>query len=126
MALLDLLKRMFRRGDVPDDTRRLFESARSTQDLLRGLDDMLTTNEVYSGDIDSEIGKLEALEGAAIGKIKSGALSDRQKRNELTRVKRLRKQMDDYEKRKGIYDRNINLHLSMISKIKDMHAMPAN
>lgn len=123
MALLDVFKRLFTRDDIPDETRRLFESARSTQELLRGLDHLLTTNEVQFKELDDEINKLERLEQIEVGRIKTGELTGRQKRNALLYIKRLRKQMDAYEQRLRIYDRNMNLHLNLISKIQDIEAM---
>ncbi|MHC4390808.1 MAG: hypothetical protein ACYS22_05750 [Planctomycetota bacterium] len=123
MSLLSQLKKLFTRQEIPEETRKLFDSSRSTHDLLRGLDDLLTRNEVEFKELDYEIQKLEALEKAEIDKIKTGEVGGRQKRNVLLHVRRLRKQLDNYEKRLRIYDRNMNLHLSLISKIQDVEAM---
>ncbi|GIW70693.1 MAG: hypothetical protein KatS3mg102_0235 [Planctomycetota bacterium] len=123
MALLDRIKSLFVRPDLPEETRRLFETARSTRELLHGLDRLLTHNEVELNELDRELAKLEALERSEAAKVRAGVVDGRRKKSVLFQIQRLRRQMDLYEQRQRIYRHNINLHLQLIGKIQEMEAM---
>ncbi|MBI4576486.1 MAG: hypothetical protein HY722_09515 [Planctomycetes bacterium] len=123
MNLMDRLRGLFSRRTLPDDTRALFQEAHSTREVLKGLDDLLTRNELEHGVVNKEIAALEAREQAEIARVRAGDLPPRQKRNALLAIQRLRKQMDNLENRLAIYDKNMNLHINLIGKIQDMEAM---
>lgn len=123
MSLMDRLRSLFTKRAVPDDTRALFQNAKTTRELLKGLDDLLTRNELEHDVVNREITALEEREQAEIRRVQGGELPPRQKRNALLAIKRLRKQMDNLANRLAIYDKNMNLHINLIGKIQDMEAM---
>ncbi|HVY61711.1 MAG TPA: hypothetical protein VHF22_08660 [Planctomycetota bacterium] len=123
MTLLEKLKSLFNRDEIPDETKQIFDSAKTPADLLRGLDNLLTRNEVEAKDLNDEITRVEETAVAEEERVRSGSLPERQKRNALLTIKRLRKTMDNYEGRLRIYERNMNLHLNLIGKIQQMEAM---
>jgi hypothetical protein len=123
MSLLDRLKELFARDEIPEEAKRVFDRATTPKELLRGLDELLTTNEVEFKDLERELERLEERERAEIARIREGAVEGRQKRNALLSIQRLRKQMDNYESRLRIYDRNMTLHLGLIGKIQEIEAM---
>jgi hypothetical protein len=123
LTLLEKLKNLFNRDEIPDETKQIFDSAKTPTDLLRGLDMLLTRNEVEAKELNDEITKIEEQCVGEEDAIRAGALPERQKRNALMKIKRLRKTMDNYEGRLRIYERNMNLHLNLIGKIQQMEAM---
>jgi hypothetical protein len=123
MSILDHLRGLFRRSDMPDEVRRAFERARTPRDLLRELDRVLTENEVEYKDLERELERLEEKERLESAKIREGAVEGRQKRSTLLSIQRLRRQMDNLESRLRIYDRNMSLHQNLIGKIQEMEAM---
>jgi hypothetical protein len=123
VTLLEKLKALFNRDEIPDEAKLIFDSAKTPADLLRGLDELLTRNEVEAKELNEEITKTEMLAQDEEDKVRTGNLPERQKRQALLHVKRLRKQMDNYEGRLRIYERNMNLHLNLIGKIQQMEAM---
>jgi hypothetical protein len=123
VSLLERIKNLFTRPDLPEETKRLFDKAKSTDELLRGLDHVLTHNEMELRELDREMAKLEALEKSESAKVKAGEVDGRRKRNVLYHITRLRKQMDLYEQRSRIYRHNIDLHMRLIGRIQEMEAM---
>lgn len=123
MSVLDRLKGLFGRDEIPDEAKRVFDRATTPRELLRGLDELLTTNEVEFKELERELERLEAHEKDEMTRVRDGLVDGRQKRNALLSIQRLRKQMDNYENRLRIYDRNMNLHLSLIGKIQEIEAM---
>ncbi len=123
MTLLERLKALFTRDEIPDEAKLIFDKAKTPSDLLRGLDNLLTRNEVEARELNDEITKIEKQTSDVEEEIRAGALPERQKRNSLLLVKRLRKTMDNYEGRLRIYERNMTLHLNLIGKIQQMEAM---
>lgn len=121
--LFDKLKELLTRRPVSDETLRIVEKSGSTRELLHGLDALHTRNEMEFNEVTREIEKLESIEVDESGKIRSGELSDRRKRNSLLRIRRLRKQMENLDNRLKIYDRNMSLHLNLIGKVQEMEAM---
>lgn len=121
--IFDKLKALFSRGDMPEEARGLFQQATTTRELLQGLDELLTRNELEFNELNREIAQLEEIEQEEIQKVRGGQLNDRVKQNTLLYIKRLRKQMDNLQNRLYIFDKNINLHLNLIAKIQDMEAM---
>src|SRR5687767_1212769 len=114
MTLLEKLKHLFTRDEIPDETKEIFDKAKTPADLLKGLDSLLDRNQVELDVLNDEITRVER---AALGeeeRVRTGDLPEREKRNSLLKIKRLRKTMDNYEARQRIYERNINLHLNLM------------
>lgn len=123
MGLLDRVKAVFTREQLPDDTKLLLSGVPDVHGLRRGLDEIVTRNEVELKEVEREIEKLAKIEAAEKEKIKSLALNEREKMNTLRYVKRLRRRMDSYDKRHKIHQDNIDLHLALLDRIDEMEAM---
>jgi hypothetical protein len=124
MNILDKLRNLFSRGGgIPDEARTVIENARSTRELLTGLDAVLTRNEMEFNKLKKEIDKVVGILSDEEAKVQDGDLQGRQKRYTLQYIKRLRSHLDNLDHRMTIYDKNINLHIQLIGKIQDMEAM---
>lgn len=123
MALLDKLKRLVGRHDVPPETQSLFEKAGSADEVLYKLDTHLTRNQVEFKKLEKQISRLEDLEQSEISKIKNGEVTGRQKDNALMTIRRLRQQLDSCLARQRIFDKNMILHINLINRIRDVQAM---
>src|SRR5271169_840257 len=122
-GLLDKIKGLFVKKQVPDETRLLLEGVENVHELRRGLDEIVTRNEVELKEVEREIDKLEKMEISEKDKVKAGSLAEREKKNTLLAIKRLRTRMESYQKRHKIHEDNIDLHLSLLDKIDEMEAM---
>ncbi len=123
MGLLDRIKGFFTKETMPDETRLLLAGVENVHELRRGLDEIVTRNEVELKEVEREIDKLEKIELAEKDKVKAGTLSPREKDNTLRYIKRLRTRMDSYQKRHKIHQENIDLHLALLDRIDEMEAM---
>jgi hypothetical protein len=123
MGLLDKLKGFFTKETMPDETRLLLAGVENVSELRRGLDEIVTRNEVELKEVEREIDKLEKIELAEKDKVKAGTLAAREKDNTLRYIKRLRTRMDSYQKRHKIHQENIDLHLALLDRIDEMEAM---
>ena len=121
--LFDKIKMLFSRPEIPDETKGILSGATTTREILEGIDELLTRNELEFNEVNREIGKLEDIEVEEMDKVRSGNLPQRAKQNTLLYIKRIRKQMDNLQNRLNIFDKNINLHQNLIAKIQDMEAM---
>lgn len=121
--LLDRLKQLFQRSEIPRDARDLINNAGNVRDLLDGLDKLITQNEVEVRKVNDEMAALEEVESREISKVRSGELPDRSKNNVLRQIQRLRKQMDNLEERQRIYNRNINLQIDLVGRVQALDAM---
>lgn len=120
---MDRLRRLFGRKEIPVEARDLLARADNPQDMLRGLDELITRNEVEVDRIHKEIEALEAVEGQEKDRVREGELAERSRNNALRRIQRLRKQMDNLEERLRIYNRNINLQIHLAGKVQALEAM---
>ena len=123
MNLLAKFTNLFSKGGIPEEAKNALEGARTTQELLTGLDAVLTKNEMEFNKLKKEIDRVVAILDDEEGKITEGDLKGRQKRYTLQYIKRLRSHLDNLDHRMTIYDKNINLHIQLIGKIQDMEAM---
>lgn len=123
MNILDKIRKMFSRGEMPEEARSVIRDAKTTQEALAGLDSVLTKNEIEINKLKKEIDKVDGILQEEEGKIRDEKVQGRQKRYTLQYVKRLRGHLDNLENRMSIYDKNINLHIKLIGKIQDMEAM---
>jgi len=121
--LMDKIKKLFGNREVPREARDLLLDAKTPKELLRGLDELITCNEMEVNGVNRELEALEELEGREIERVRSGGLPERSKNNVLRRVQRLRKQMDNLEERQRIYNRNINLQIHLVGRTQALDAM---
>jgi carbon monoxide dehydrogenase subunit G len=124
MNLLEKIKNLFSKGGIPEEVKNVLADAKTTQQLLTGLDEVLTRNEMEFNKLKKEIDRVVSVLDEEEGKIKEEEdLSGRQKRYTLQYIKRLRSHLDNLDHRMTIFDKNINLHIQLIGKIQDMEAM---
>lgn len=124
MSLLERIKGLFSRTQLPEETQLLLSGVQDVDELLRGLDDITTRNEVEARTIEREIEKLSRMEQAHKEKITAGqTLVEREKLTTLREIQRLRRRMDSLEKRHRIHQDNIDLHLGLFDRISEMQAM---
>ena len=121
--VMDRIRRLLGRKEVPVEARDILASAETPQEMLRGLDELITRNELEIDRIHQEIEALETVEGQEKERIRSGDLAERSRNNTLRRIGRLRKQMDNLEERLRIYNRNINLQHHLVGKVQALEAM---
>jgi hypothetical protein len=123
MGLLEKIAALFQRDEVPDEAKALLAGVKTTAELLHGLDMLVTRNELELEELNREIDKLERQEREEMERVRGGAVDGRAKQNVLRRIQRLRKQMDNYENRVRIFNRNVELHQTLIAKIQEIEAM---
>ncbi len=121
--LIEKLKRLFGRKEIPREARDLLCDAQTSRELLHGLDELIARNEVEVQGINRDIESLEGMEQNETVRVRSGELPGRTKNNVLRRIQRLRQQMDNLEERQRIYNRNINLLIRLVGRIQALEAM---
>ena len=117
------IRELLAKNRLPPGTDELLARVEDTGQLLRGLDEMVTRNEVAVNELNRELAALEGLEAEEKERIRSGSLGPRTRTSVLRRILRLRQQMDHTEDRLKIHDRNIRLHLDLIGTLKQIEAM---
>src|SRR5205085_8997888 len=70
MSVLERLKGLFGRDEIPDEAKRVFDRAQTPRELLRGLDELLTTNEVEFKELERELEKTEGKEREEMARIR--------------------------------------------------------
>ncbi len=123
MSLLDKIKGLFARTALPEETQLLLSGVADVAELRRGLDEIVTRNEVEARDIEREIEKLAKMEVAQKARVAEGSITQREKINVLREIKRLQRRMNSLEKRHRIHQDNIDLHLGLFDRITEMEAM---
>ncbi|MCA8959544.1 MAG: hypothetical protein KDC38_03480 [Planctomycetes bacterium] len=121
--IMQKIKRLFGRREIPVEARELLRGATTPRQLLSGLDELITRNEMEVNGVNREIEALERVESTEVERIREGQLPERSKYNVLRRIQRLRKQMDNLEERQRIYNRNINLQIHLVGRIQSLEAM---
>ncbi len=121
--VMERIRQLFGRKEVPVEARDILANATNAQEMLKGLDELITRNEVEVDRIHKEIESLEEAEEQEKERVRGGELADRSRNNALRRVGRLRKQMDNLEERLRIYNRNINLQIHLAGKVQALEAM---
>jgi hypothetical protein len=117
------VKELLAQSRLPPGTGELLAQVKDTAELLRGLDEMVTRNELAVSELNQELAALEELEAEEKDRVRSGRLGRRTRASILRRILRLRQQMDHIEDRLRIHDRNIRLHLDLIGTLKQIDAM---
>jgi hypothetical protein len=123
MSIMEKLKSLFQREDLPDETRQLYQNSANARDLIKGLEAQRGRNEIDLRDNEEQLISLEKAIGQEEESIRRGALTPTQETIILRRIERLEKQRANLEKQVSIYNENVNLHLNLISKIQEMEAM---
>ena len=121
MSLFEKIKSMFQ--DQPGEAEQAIKDSRSTREMLENLDELITRNEVELHKAHQELGRLEASEGLGIEKVRTGRVGEREKDMVLMQVRRTRSQMENLKLRADILNKNIELHLNLVGKIRAMEAM---
>jgi hypothetical protein len=123
VGLLDKIKAVFTREKIPEETKLLLSGVTDVAALRRGLDEIITRNEVERRVVERECDKLGKIEDEEKGKIREGQLNDREKLNSLRYIKRLGRRIESYEKRQKIHEENVDLHQALMDRIDEMEAM---
>lgn len=120
--MLSRFAQLFKRKEIPEKARIVYESSKNLDELVEGLDRLKTENELEFNRLKEEVLHLEEEEQTLILELQNG-LTERRKKFTLQAIQRCRKQMENLERRMSIHDRNILLHLTLIGKILDLEAM---
>ncbi|MHC4937085.1 MAG: hypothetical protein ACYTGJ_12835 [Planctomycetota bacterium] len=120
---MERIRRLFGGKEIPVEARDILARATTPQEMLGGLDELITRNELEIDRIHREIEALEAVEEREKSRVREGDLPDRSRNNTLRRIGRLRKQMDNLEERLRIFNRNINLQHHLVGKVQALGAM---
>ncbi len=123
MKLMDRLKALFQRPDIPAETRDAFARASTPAELVRILDDLSGRNGIELKRAEQELFAVSKALEAEEGRIREGGLPQAVRTSVLRTIERLRKQRDNFDARTGIFNGNINLHLNLIARIQEMEAM---
>ena len=123
MSIMEKLKGLFQRADLPDETRQLYLHAANPRDLVKGLETLRGRNEIDLRENEEQLIGLEKAMTAEENSIRKGGLTATEETIILRRLERLGKQRANLEKQVSIYNENVNLHLNLIAKIQEMEAM---
>ena len=123
MSVMDKLKNLFQRADLPDETRQLYLNAANPRDLVKGLETLRGRNEIDLRENEEELIGLEKAIILEENTIRKGGQTPTEETIILRRIERLEKQRGNLEKQVAIYNENVNLHLNLIAKIQEMEAM---
>jgi hypothetical protein len=123
MSIMEKLRSLFQREDLPDETRQLYQNSANPKDLIKGLEAQRGRNEIDLRENEEQLISIEKAIGLEEESIRKGGLTPTQETIILRRVERLEKQRANLEKQVSIYNENVNLHLNLISKIQEMEAM---
>lgn len=123
MSIMEKLKNLFQRSDLPDETRQLYQNAANPRDLVKGLESLRGRNEIDLRENEEQLMALEKAIMVEEDSIRRGNLTPTQETIILRRIERLQKQRTNLDKQVSIYNENVNLHLNLIAKIQEMEAM---
>ena len=123
MSVMEKLKNLFQRADLPDETRQLYLNAANPRDLIKGLETLRGRNEIELRENEEELIGIEKAIILEENAIRKGGLTPTEETIVLRRIERLEKQRANLEKQVSIYNENVNLHLNLIAKIQEMEAM---
>ena len=118
MSVMDKLKNLFQRADLPDETRQLYLNAANPRDLVKGLETLRGRNEIDLRENEEELIGLEKAIILEENTIRKGGQTPTEETIILRRIERLEKQRGNLEKQVAIYNENVNLHLNLIAKTR--------
>ena len=76
--VMDRIRRLLGRKEIPLEARDMLAQATTPQEMLRGLDELITRNEIEVDRIHKEIEALEVVEGQEKDRVRAGDLAPRQ------------------------------------------------
>jgi hypothetical protein len=123
LSVMDKLKNLFQRAEVPDDARDIYLKAANSRELLKGLEAQRGRNEMELREHEDQLIALEKSLLLEEDRIRKGGLSPTEEATILRRIERYGNQRDSLEKLVGIYNGNVNFHINLIAKIQEMEAM---
>jgi hypothetical protein len=123
MSVMEKLRTLFQREDLPDETRQLYLNSANPRDLIKGLETLRGRNEIELRENEEELIGIEKAILLEENAIRKGGLTPTEETIILRRIERLEKQRANLEKQVSIYNENVNLHLNLIAKIQEMEAM---
>jgi hypothetical protein len=123
MSVMEKLKSLFQRSDLPDETRQIYLNAANPRELVKGLEELRGRNEIDLRESEQELMGLEKAIMMEEGSVRRGGLTRTEEMIALRRIERLEKQRANLEKQASIYNENVNLHLNLIARIQEMEAM---
>ena len=125
MSVMEKLKSLFQRPDLPDETRQIYLNAENPRDLVKGLEVLHGRNEIDLRESEQQLIGLEKAITLEEEAIRKGGLTKTVETIALRRIDRLEKQRANLEKQVSIYNGNVNLHLHLIAKVQEVEAMRA-
>jgi hypothetical protein len=123
MSVMEKLRNLLQREDLPDETRQIYSKSASPRDLIKGLEVLRGRNEIELRENEEELIGLEKAVRMEEESIRRGGLTATEETIVLRRIERLQKQHANLERQVAIYNENVNLHLNLIAKIQEMDAM---
>ncbi len=123
MSVMDQLRNLFQRADLPDETRQVYSKSSNPKELLKGLDLLRGHNEIELRNCEEELLGHERALAQEEEKVRRGGLTPTEETIILRRIERLEKQRSNLEKQVAIFNENVNLHLNLIAKIQELEAM---
>ncbi len=123
MSVMEKLKSLFQRPDLPDETRQIYLDAENPRDLVRGLEALRGRNEIDLRESEKQLIGIEKAITLEEEVIRKGGLTKTEEIIALRRIDRLEKQRANLEKQVSIYNENVNLHLHLIAKVQEVEAM---
>ncbi len=123
MSVMEKLKNLFQREDLPDETRRIYFESASPRDLIKGLEALRGRNEIELREGEEDLIGMEKDIRLEEESIRRGGMSPAEETVVLRRIERLQKQLANLERQVSIYNENVNLHLNLIARIQELEAM---
>jgi hypothetical protein len=123
MSVMEKLKSLFQRPDLPDETRQIYLDAQNPRELVKGLELLRGRNEIDLRESEQQLIGLEKAVMLEEDAIRKGGLTKTEETIALRRIERLEKQRANLEKQVSIYNENVNLHLHLIAKVQEVEAM---
>ncbi len=123
MSVMEKLRALFQRADLPEETRQLYSKTDNSKDLIKGLDTLRSRNEIDLRENEEQLLGIEKAIASEEQSIRKGGLTSAEETIILRRIERLHKQRTNIERQTLIYNENVNLHLNLIAKIQELEAM---
>jgi hypothetical protein len=123
MSVMEKLKSLFQRPDLPDETRQIYLNAQNPRELVKGLEVLRGRNEIDLRESEQQLISLEKAISVEEESIRKGGLTKTEETIALRRIDRLEKQRANLDKQVSIYNENVNLHLHLIAKVQEVEAM---
>jgi len=123
MSVMEKLRALFQRADLPEETRQIYSKTDNSKDLIKGLDTLRSRNEIDLRENEEQLLGIEKAIASEEQSVRKGGLTSAEETIILRRIERLHKQRANIERQTLIYNENVNLHLNLIAKIQELEAM---